>query len=91
LTAEQQAPFQVSSFCHHNRSADQLQTKTELFNFRGGQVFTLFDFRSEAPACRSAEPFVQPLVADNSAQLPDSEILPLSQKLKRLRSTILLM
>ncbi len=91
LDDEKLAPLQVSSFCHHGRSASEARTESQLLSIRGRLVLALFDLRCDAPTYRSAEPFSQPFatLASNSRLSP--EILPLSQNLKHLRSTILLM
>lgn len=91
LALEELTTNPLSSFCHHSRSSDQARTEPVLLSMNGGQVLALINFKSDIPAYRSAEPFSQPLVVLNSDKQPTAEILPLSQNLKQLRSTILLM
>ena len=79
------------SFCHNGHSASEVAREPVLQSISGGHYLALFSTRCDAPDYRSAEP-IEPTFAVLALNIQDTpEILPLSQNLKELRSTILLM
>ena len=81
----------ASDFCHYDHSQGNVDREPALQSIHGGQYLALFSSRCGAPAYRSAEPIIQAFAHLTSYSFTDTEFLPLSQNLKQLRSTILLM
>lgn len=81
---------QVSSFCHRNHSSSQASDDPILSSLSGGPALALFNARFDAPEFRSAEPFLYQVLAVSSYRTTPL-VLPQSQILSQIRSTILLM
>ena len=91
LVIEELAQSPASNFCHRGHTPNELEREPALQSISGGQLLALFTSRPEAPGYRCAEPFIQSAAVLSSDSHAYPEILPLSQNLKQLRSTILLM
>lgn len=81
----------TSNFCHIGHAPNEIKREPALQSITGGQLLALFSSRSETPEYRCAEPFIQTVAVLASGGHAYTKILPLSQNLKQLRSTILLM
>ena len=81
----------VSNLCHFAHAPNEIEREPALQSISGGQLLALFTSRPETPVYRCAEPFIQSVALLSSDSHASPEILPLSQNLKQLRSTILLM
>lgn len=81
----------LSNFCHHGHSTRGFDSEPSLLSIQGGQVLALSNPSPETPRYRSAEPFDQTFAALPLIAQAPREVLPLSQNLKQLRSTVLLM
>ena len=91
LALEELAQSPTSTFCHHGHTSNVVERKTTLQSFSSGQLLALFPPKSETPAYRSADPVRQTFAVLILNKPCDTGILPPSQNLKQLRSTILLM
>lgn len=80
----------VSSFCHRAHASSEVERESVLQRIGGEQPLALLTSRSEAPQYRCAEPINQPFAVLTLNNQSFAEVPPLSQSLKHLRSTILL-
>ncbi len=79
------------NFCHLAHASSEIEREPVLQSIGDGQFLALSTSRTETPEYRCAEPLTQTfavLALNNQAA---AKVLPLSQSLKQLRSTILLM
>lgn len=87
---EQSLSRPVTNFCHHSHSSSHAKQDPTLHNISGGQALALSDSRWDVPAYRCSDPVVYQ-VSDFSIFSPRlTQNIPLSQNLKELRSTLLL-
>jgi len=84
-------PTPASSFCHLSHSTSQARREPVLSGVNSGPALALSSSKFDYPQYRSAEPFKQSPVILTVAQLSNNVLLPLSQRHKQLRTTILLM
>jgi hypothetical protein len=90
LAIAQLSQSPVCDFCHYGHSQSNIEREPVLQSIGGGQFLALLTPRSETPEYRSGEPISHTfaVLTLNTQTIPES--LPLSQNLKQLRSTILL-
>ena len=91
LTREEIRTEHLGSFCHRSHSTSQAQGDPVLRSFFSAPTLALLNVRAEAPPCRSAEQVESPLLTRTPAPTFASEVLPPSQRLRQVRSTVLLM
>jgi len=89
LAIEELAQSPVSNFCHHSHSDTQLEREPILHSIAVGQFLALSGSRLETPKFRSPEPVIQTFALLTFNNRIKTAVLPLSQNLKQLRSTIL--
>ncbi len=91
LAIERLTQSPTTNFCHYGHVPNEIEREPALKGISDGQLLALFTSKSEIPQYRCSEPFIQTVAALFSDRHSYTKILPLSQNLKQLRSTILLM
>ncbi len=91
LAIERLTQGPASNFCHYGHTPSEIEKEPTLKSISNGQLLALFTSRPEAPEYRCSDPFIQTVAVLSFDRDAHTEILPLSQSLKQLRSTILLM
>ncbi len=90
LALEQRVQTPDASFCYHCHSSSEVASESVLQSISGGQLLAISSSKWEFPDFRSAEPVEQTFAILALNMRDTSKTLPLSQKHKQLRSTILL-
>jgi hypothetical protein len=91
LVIEKLTQDSTCSFCHNGHSSSEVEREPALHAITGGQLLALFTSRCETPEYRSSEPVEQTFAVLSLNSQAGTGYLPLSQNLKQIRTTILLM
>ena len=91
LDREDIRPGHLASFCHRSHAASQAQGDPIMRSYAAAPALALLNVREDAPPCRNVEQIAQPLIAQNGDGGVFLPVLPPSQSLRQLRSTVLLM